>query len=54
MDYIWREANAMISWLIRIVFSSNLMSDLGSLDSRACLIEISWVNGAGIYVIIWC
>ena len=36
-----REANAMASWLLRIVFSVNRMADL----SRACLLEIGCKAG---------
>ena len=31
-----REAKAMVSWLLRVVFGEHQMSDLG----RACLLEI--------------
>ena len=36
-----REAKAMVSWLLRIVFSENRMADLG----RACLLEIGCKSG---------
>ena len=36
-----REAKAMASWLLRIVFSENQITDLG----RACLFEIGCKSG---------
>ena len=39
--FVDREANAMASWLLLIVFIENQMSDLG----RACLFEIGCKSG---------
>ena len=40
MDYFWREREAklMLTWMLKVVFEENLVSEIG----RACLIEFEW------------